>query len=506
MPDPEQAISGTEGWTEEKIEPNSAEWTADRPWRPSCESIAPPRWRRGRALINLKSWLWPEQSSRSKRLHPTAYLDGLRGFAAFLVYWHHHNLWVHASTGQNPIFENGFGYAGNHYMVSFPFLRTLFSGGHYAVSTFFVISGYVLSIKPLAMIQTGNMVGLGDHLASALFRRWIRLFLPLVAVMVLYAMSWHMLGVWVSNAESQGSWRAELWALYTEFKNFSFVFKEGGEPWLSYNRHLWSIPAEFRGSIVVYTSILAFSRCSLVAHLWCQVGLTFYFMYIADGWYCAMFTAGALLRHLDLLAESDELPRFLARLEPIKTFIYYHLLVFSILLGGVPSENNDVDQLAKNRGWYLLSFLKPQAVFDYKWFYLFWAAVFLVSSTPRIHWLKSFFETRFCQHLGRVSYALYLIHGPVLSTVGDRLYVAMGWHLDHHSQHIPHWVDRLPVPRKGPLGLELSFLVPHIIILPLTLLLAELITRMIDTPSVKFASWMYGKVSDESTTMKQAKA
>ncbi|KAL7787383.1 acyltransferase family domain-containing protein [Trichoderma ceciliae] len=442
-------------------------------------------------------------------LRPTAYLDGLRGFAAFVVYWHHHELWVHGWTNQNAIFENGFGYDGKYHMAAFPFVRNLFSGGHYAVSTFFVISGYVLSLKPLGLLQAGELAKLGDNLASAFFRRWPRLYVPSMVVVFVYAMSWHIFGMWINGTKTAENWRDEAWSFYTEFKNFSFVFKEGGVPWLSYNFHLWSIPVEFKGSMVVYASQLALSRCSREARLWCEASLVFYFMFITDGWYCAMFCTGMLLCDLDLLARKGELPRFLLLLEPFKDFIYHHLFVFSLFLGGVPSQNSDVQNLQKSRGWYYLAWFKPQAVFDYKWFYLWLAATFLVASIPRIPWLKRFFETRFCQSLGRISFALYMVHGPVLWTVGDRLYAAVGWKTDDHLKHIPHWVDKFPLPKAGPLGLEVSFLAPHLILLPLTLALAEAVTRWVDTPSVKFASWLYHKAlggGTESVLGKLAKA
>ncbi|KAK7432169.1 hypothetical protein QQZ08_001114 [Neonectria magnoliae] len=441
----------------------------------------------------MKWSLWPKPSPRGDKLRPTAYLDGLRGFAAFLVYLHHHELWAHDEGELEGAFENGFGYEGKYYMASFHGIRHFFSGGHYAVVTFFVISGYVLSMKPLSLMHAGEYVKLGDNLASALFRRWIRLFLPLIVTVSLFVAVWHGLGMWVRPLAMQPTLRDEFWALYIEFKNFSFIFKDGGVPWLTYNRHLWSIPIEFKGSMVVYTSLMAFSRCSRTARLWCEVGLIYYFMYISDGWYCATFVAGMLLCDLDLLAKKGELPRFLARLDPAKEFIYYHLFVFGLFLGGVPSQNADVEQLAKNRGWYYLSHLKPQAVYDYKWFYLFWAAVFLVAAAPRIQWLKGFFETRICQWLGRISFGLYLIHGPVLWTLGDRLYVAMGWLVNEHVQNIPQWANKVTVPKTSPVGLEISYLLPHIVLVPVTFGLAELVTRFIDTPSVRFASWFYKK-------------
>ncbi|KAH6609238.1 hard surface induced 3 sterol glycosyl transferase [Trichoderma cornu-damae] len=460
-------------------------------------------------LVNALRRRLPEAFSAPANLRPTAYLDGLRGFAALLVYWHHHELWVHGWTDQNAILENGFGYDGRYHMAAFPFIRNFFTGGHYAVSTFFVISGYVLSLKPLGLVQAGELAKLGDNLASAAFRRWPRLYLPLIAVVFAYATSWHVFGMWINGADKAASWRDEAWSLYAEFKNFSFVFKEGGVPWLSYHFHLWSIPAEFRGSMVVYASQLALSRCSRAARLWCETALVAYFMFVTDGWYCAMFCTGMLLCDLDLLAKRGELPLFLARLEPAKDFLYHHLFVLSLFLGGVPSHNTDVENLQKSRGWHHLARLKPQAVFDYKWFYLWLAATLLVSSTPRIPRLRRFFETNLCQHLGRISFALYTVHGPVLWTVGDRLYAAVGWKTDDHVQHISHWVDRFCLPRSGPLGLEVSFLVPHLILLPLTLALAEAVTRWVDTPSVNLASWLYRKTlggGAEPVLGKQARA
>lgn len=207
-----------------------------------------------------------------------------------------------------------------------------------------------------------------------------------------------------------------------------------------------------------------------------------------------MFVAGMLLCDLDMLAEKNELPCFISRLEPWKELIFYNLFIISIYLGGIPSHNLDVQVLrASPGGWYYLSFLKPQAVFDYKWFYLFWASAFLVASIPHISWLRSFFETRFNQYLGRISYAFYLVHGPVLWILGDRLYVAVGYSRDAHIRGIPNWINIFPLSEVGPLGLEFRFLVPHLVILPVTLWLAEIVTKLFDEPSVKFSQWAYRK-------------
>lgn len=439
-------------------------------------------------------WLWDvtrsvvKMGGPRKQLRRTAYLDGLRGFAALLVYFHHHQLWAH---DVNPVnMENAWGYDGKYYFATLPGIRNFFTGGHYAVTTFFVISGYVLSTKPMSLIHAGEQAKLADNLASALFRRWLRLYLPVIGTTLLYLTLWHVFDIW-TIAKRENKYSDELWQWYMELKNFSFIFSGGGSPWFTYNVHVWSIPVEFKGSIVIYTAVLAFSRCTRNARLMCEVGLIWYFMYISDGWYCAAFTAGMLINDLDMLALSDNLPSFFSILKPYKTAIFYALFVISTYLGGVPSVNFDEKVLRDSPGWYLLSFLKPQAVFDYKWFYLFWAATLIVATIPRIPWLKAFFETRFNQHLGRISYAFYLVHGPILWTLGDRLYTAVGWAHEAELQAIPNWVNRFPLPKVGPQGLEIAFILPHLILLPFTLWMGEVITRLIDEPSVKFAAWFY---------------
>ncbi|KAF1811551.1 hypothetical protein P152DRAFT_459500 [Eremomyces bilateralis CBS 781.70] len=436
----------------------------------------------------------PNGNGHNNKLGRTAYLDGLRGFAAFIVYWHHHNLWARGIA--SGVFENGYGYMGKHYFVALPFVRNFFSGGHFAVSIFFVISGYVLSAKPVALIQAGDHVKLGDNLASALFRRWIRLYIPLIATTILYVFWFHTFGLGVI-AKKKDTIGAELWEWYAEFKNFSFVYRTSGEPWFTYNFHTWSIPVEFKGSVIIYTCLLAFSRGTRNARLLLTIGMIVYFMYIVDGAHYSMFLAGMLLAEIDTLAMNDNLPHFFKAFEASKQYIFYGFFIVAMYLGGVPSIDQDTRNLAKSPGWYYLSFLKPQAIFDYKWFYLFWAAVFMVSCIPRIPLLRRFFETRFNLYLGRISFALYLVHGPVLWIVGDRMYAAVGWYREDNMLHTPKWVNAFPIPRIGPLGLETDFWPCHLVLLPLTLWLAEVVTRMFDEPSVKFARWIYTSTLEE---------
>jgi peptidoglycan/LPS O-acetylase OafA/YrhL len=462
---------------------DSPTWRPVRMSRWSLDVVRP-------AFLNIRP------GTPKKPIRRTAWLDGLRGIAAFAVYLHHNQMWAHGIHG-NSVFENSFGYNGQRYFSALPFVRHLFSGGHFAVALFFVISGYVLSVKSLSAIQRNQHQTSADSIGSALFRRWLRLYIPVIGVTLTWMTLRYFTGVWVDYGESKESYGENLKHWYYSFKNYSFVFLTGDNDVFTktYNGHLWSIPIEFRGSIIIYTAVSALSRCSQNARLWSEVTLIFYFLYVVDGWYGALFMSGMLLSDLDLLALDDQQPVILKKLEGFKEFIFFHLFLFAMYLGGVPSFESvegKQDLLSKSPGWKWLFKLKPQAVFDYKWFYLSWAAFLTVASIPRLPWLKRFLESRFCQYLARISFALYLVHGPVLATVGNRVYAAVGLAKPEHT-HISDWIDVFPLPKKGPLGLELAFWLPQLVLLPLTLYVAEVVTKLFDEPSVKFSNWLYQK-------------
>ncbi|KAI7552041.1 hypothetical protein KC331_g2151 [Hortaea werneckii] len=472
----------TESLDVEEEAPNTRQdWTRSLSYAAHC------------ALTVVKpSFLSRKSDKKNGKLRRTAYLDGLRGFAAFLVYWHHHCLWAHEAMESEKRLQNGWGYEGQYYFATLPGIRVFVNGGHFAVATFFVLSGYVLSTKPLALINAGEYTKLGDNVASALFRRWLRLYLPILATTFMMVCLWHIFGIW-GNFIPEPNFRAGIWKWYIDLKSYTFIFRTGGEPWIDYNPHTWSIPVEFKGSIVIYTAVMAFSRCTRKARFWGELALVYYFMYIADGAHFAMFMAGMMIADFDLTAMANELPSWLTNLSFLEQPVSYFMLFMALVLGSVPSFSAEIQVLRETPGWYAASKIVPQAVFDYKWFFLFWAAICMILSSGRIPWLKRFFETRFCLYLCRISYMLYLVHGPILWTLGDRLYAAVGWTREQQASTIPHWVNRMPMPRVGPYALEFAFFVPHIILLPFTLLVAEIATAVIDNPSLRFSAWLYSK-------------
>jgi len=430
------------------------------------------------------------RQARSGKVRKTAYLDGLRGFAAFMVYLMHHTLWGHSNWAFGSWLESGYGYNGDYIWCALPIVRTFFTGGHLAVGLFLVLSGYVLSHKPLSLIHNGELMKLNDVMASSLFRRYFRLYIPLIVTTFISACTPAVLGIYPGFPPAV-SFRAEIWEWYCTMKNYTFFFQTGGEPWMKYNPHTWSIPVEMRGSILIFTCILAFSRLTTKARLLAEAGMCFYLMYIVDGAYWSLFMMGMIICDVDYLNERGQLPDWIYKYKTYEKPFWWTIFALGLLIGGVPSHTAKLEVLRAQPGWYWASFLVPQAVFDPKWFFLFWGSTFVVLSVPRLPSIKKFFEHPFNLYLGRISFMLYLVHGPILWTIGDRLYAAAGYVQEGHSVRIPGWANRFPIPDVGPIGLELRYIVPQLFLIPFTLWVAELATTMIDDPSIKFAQWLY---------------
>ena len=134
-------------------------------------------------------WLLPSYVRRkitrtpvkAENLHAVASLDGLRGLACLFVFNEHF------SYNYTTTFLVGYGVGDRRTLIQLPFIRLMWSGFS-MVAVFFVISGYVLSYKPLKQIRS-HSDQFGHTIASSIFRRPIRLFLPSVLATLICAVA-----------------------------------------------------------------------------------------------------------------------------------------------------------------------------------------------------------------------------------------------------------------------------------------------------------------------------
>ena len=183
-------------------------------------------------LALLPSFILSSKGKKPRKLFPTSYLDGLRGVAAFFVVIHHYaHLYTESSmTGWH--YEKA-AKGSYDWFLLMPLIRVVHSG-HFMVAIFFVISGYVLSYRSLKLARQGKYLELLDSLSSSVFRRWLRLHLPVVAstflgfILARFGM-WHNLPKgWAHSStptyiafqslpvpSPKGSFMSQLWGTYS---------------------------------------------------------------------------------------------------------------------------------------------------------------------------------------------------------------------------------------------------------------------------------------------------
>lgn len=179
-------------------------------------------------LLLLPSWIRSPKHKKPKKLFPTSYLDGVRGVAAFFVLVHHYTVQytIESATGwgweKRP--------ADRHdWFFYLPIIRVVHAG-RFMVVIFFVLSGYVLSYRSLQLARQGKHLQLLDSLASSVFRRWLRLHMPVAASCFLAFMLArmnlynHMAKGWEHNIDGQSFIQEQFFAFPSPKGSFPSQF------------------------------------------------------------------------------------------------------------------------------------------------------------------------------------------------------------------------------------------------------------------------------------------
>ncbi|KAK8856524.1 acyltransferase 3 [Apiospora arundinis] len=375
----------------------------------------------------------PSAGAKSRRLHPTSYLDGLRGIASVLVFFCHYTEENHRymlPTYGLP-YEND-GVASSP--VQLPFFRLIFSGRP-MVHIFFVISGFALSYKPLKEIRARNFKGFHAALSSSAFRRPIRLYgPPLVSTCIVFLMV--CLGL-VYKPQPTFRDQLEHWA--------SSIFYQVLWPWSwdtelrpRYDLHLWTIPIEMCHSMLLFVILLTLSRVRYHVRLFVTLFLMNYCL-SCGRWAAFEFIAGMLLAefHLKTAEERQAQQQQLKLYEQydpadggdgdddkmsiFEKALHWAILLTAFYISGWPNNQPDyATGISVLDAWTPAAFPHNDPTTPQKfWFAL--CAVGVVWSCGRLSLTRKALESRFAQYCGRVSYAVYIVHGPVLELLQTKI-------------------------------------------------------------------------------------
>lgn len=362
---------------------------------------------------------------------PTAYMDGLRGLVSILVFIRHFSL-----PWQQHL-DYGYGYEEQYWgFLRLPFLRLLYAGP--LVQMFFIVSGYVLSIKSLKLSDTKDAATQWDvfalSLSASAFRRGLRLLLPpLVSswlVMVLVHLgSFSFPYSDMMPASGRKPVHPELLdTIWQQVAHWAtFAAKELVNPWrwdvpsLQYGPHLWTIPVSLRGSMVVFLSCLMLARVKSSVRpgfLCIQIAYALY----CERWDMALFLGGMILVLLDMRSisrpEEDQLKAeegtrgysIQCVQQLLRRVWIYSCLLCGLYVASFPRYNRKDDCVT---GYRLLCSLTH----NYRYWQGFGAyAIMLAMSQEEI--LQQPLNGNFFQYLGNISFSVYLVHEPLLHVVG----------------------------------------------------------------------------------------
>jgi len=384
-------------------------------------------------LLDRRRHRYPEEGTAPSST--IVCLDGLRGVACLIVF-NFHFLYPYSKT----IFH-GYGAEVSevadrpnyfHYH-QLPIISLLYRG-RAMVAIFFAISGYVLSRKFLKLVNAHNHAPAYKALSSAVFRRGFRLFLPVTAGNLLVALAIRL--GWYDGTEAvlrgdvtlPGDTEPRDWitgrgdlhpvnmgSLSKQLVHCYHHWAEWINPWRwdhvynEYDPHAWTIPLEFRSSMILFLALVGTAG---LKEKWRLGAIVVLFTYCLKAlrWEVALFLGGVVLAQIDLMLGTFEALPSRSVLGRIAQWILclfgFYFLSFPDLVGEVTP------------GVRYLSSITPEG---YDWLYLFWhtiGAVILVHSVTNVLFLRRLFERPTCLYLGKISFAFYLVHGPILTALG----------------------------------------------------------------------------------------
>ncbi|PVH68910.1 hypothetical protein DL98DRAFT_356521, partial [Cadophora sp. DSE1049] len=360
----------------------------------------------------------------------TLWLDGLRGIASVLVMFHHSRLLWYPELGR------GYASCASYYhIIQLPFLCLLYSGAP-MVAIFFVVSGFSLSFKALSVMPTSQCQSekAFDALSSSVFRRGIRLLMPPIVVtffMILFTnFEWYGTGVGSRQPPHHHTLLGNVGQWLKSSLDIMDIFRPTFTKDVSYavymppyDPNLWTIDVEFHGSMVVFCTLLGVVKLRDGWRMFVLGTIPLWLLWEAHS-YLFLFLSSVLLAELHLRREYRSSLGLLPPHSLDKARKGFWVLNFAVAMYvlGIPLLHMGA---AETPGYIFLAthipsnYANPVYIKDTFWIYI--AAVHLVFTIDRAPFLQSIFVTRVAWYLGKIGFALYLVHETVLYTVGYRL-------------------------------------------------------------------------------------
>lgn len=434
------------------------------------------------------------RSTESSRLKDTAYLDGLRGLAASAVYAYHFLVPFSRSLLYGSLPDS----PDSAFVFGLPIIG-FFRSPATMVNIFFIISGYVLSLSTLRAIHWQDWEMAIHSLSTAAMKRGIRLFVPAVvtsfSIFVLFAGCLYeeedffttLPAHWVPlRPRKQHS-------LFTQLEDWlDFVLRRLTNPWRwnydlfanphasYYGAHLWTIQTEFHCSLILFFVMMVLSR---VAERWAKLTITgamILYSCLCDRWEVAMFLCGMMFADRRISSKKTVEPKWKTlhgnwvstRWHSVFIVLRDLVVLFTGLWLASYPELRGVEAI----GFSWLGKISPS---PQVWQAL--GAAMVVWSAASVGWVQSFLTSSLLRYVGRISFALYLVHEPLLQVGGWAFAAQMRKCFITSSTN---------VGLSPELGAHMGMWIAFVPITCVVVLMSDYVWRALDKPSVSLAGRM----------------
>ena len=370
-----------------------------------------------------------------------SYLDGIRGVAAFLVFFHHfllafyYNFYYPRSTPSHlDGWEEKYGQS----------LFSVFSNGHFCVCIFFVLSGFVLSRKYFKSNEVSDLI-------SGAQRRFVRLYVPTAATIILACIL--MTTNSYQTHEASKITHSELWLegnaipvdiLKKLFQCLSYRTMLFGDN--AFDTTMWTISIEFYGSLFVFGFLALMHNTHQKITI---LVLVFLYCFFTDSPYLAAFTFGISLNFIEHTREKWN--------KHIMNMLAVVLLIISLVLGYILDGTFYANM--------------PKWLDDYCYWFHIIGGFLLVLAFVLSSWLQYIVSLRVFRFLGYISFSLYLLHPLIIYSISCAIFLKVYGHLGYNS------------------SVALVFLCTAVS----CILFSWLMTKYIDGPGTKYAKYIYNR-------------
>lgn len=333
----------------------------------------------------------------------------MRGFAAVGVVCSHLSL----SFARENIPPSDGGRDGPTRLFQRPVFRLIVQGQAF-LALFFILTGFVNSLKPLKQTQANNVERALVQLAHSSFNRIPRLILPAAAVTVItwfacqlgfFELARHSNAYWlaINSKQPSPSWFSATQDLVTALRD-TWVWAEN-----PYDQPQWALPYLLKASMYIFVMLLITSTTRPTFRL-CAFAMGYCWSWVANDSLVGLNVfAGMIVAELHTMHVYPDLTSAPLRVAP---FIF---ALLGLYLMSFPTEYWDWQPWTRRLTWIGWKIFPYGA--DYSRYWCAIGAQLLCVSAQVSPDLRRALSTRLSLFLGSISFSMYLLHGPLMRSV-----------------------------------------------------------------------------------------